>query len=183
MQLFAIFGFKTPRKYISRLFYVRTQKKHCIKLQALHRRQKQGGIYRETCNVFRTGVCVVQHQIPVAVYVPVFSGYPDFGTSRAYRRVFDGTDFGLSCYHYKMFAEIPAFFNVFRGGSDGYFVGHLFRVAVVAHIQQQKEQKNRAFGACRRLFDGNGYVDYRQPFYLDSVLCRGNVQGELGRLT
>ena len=37
--------------------------------------------------------------------------------------------------------------------------------------KQQKEQKNRAFGACRRLFDGNGYVDYRQPFYLDSVLC------------
>ena len=61
------------------------------------------------------GVCVVQHQIPVAVYVPVFSGYPDFGASRAYRRVFDGTDFGLSCYHYKMFAEIPSFFNVFRG--------------------------------------------------------------------
>lgn len=76
---------------------------------------KQGGIYRETCNVFRIGVCVVQHQIPVAVYVPVFSGYPDFGASRAYRRVFDGTDFGLSCYHYKMFAEIPSFFNVFRG--------------------------------------------------------------------
>ena len=62
-----------------------------------------------------SGVCVVQHQIPVAVYVPVFSGYPDFGASRAYRRVFDGTDFGLSCYHYKMFAEIPSFFNVFRG--------------------------------------------------------------------
>ena len=53
--------------------YVRIQKKHCIKFQALHRRQKQGGIYRKTCNVFRIGVCVVQHQIPVAVYVPVFS--------------------------------------------------------------------------------------------------------------
>ena len=72
-------------------------------------------------------------------------------------------------------SELPA---LIAGFSMGPISGCL-----VIIIQQQKEQKNRAFGACRRLFDGNGYVDYRQPFYLDSVLCRGNVQGKLGRLT
>ncbi|UKI51462.1 MAG: ECF transporter S component [Clostridium sp.] len=81
----------------------------------------------------------------------------------------------------KMFAEIPAFFNVFFvGEATDILLGICFVLPSSLIYNSRKNKKTALFGACRRLFGGNGYVDYRQPFYLDSVLCRGNVRGQLG---
>lgn len=96
--------------------YVRIQKKHCIKFQALHRRQKQGGVHCKNRNLYHFilyFVCCCK--IPVAVFVPELFGYSDFRTSRAYRRVFDGTDLGGTCNFLQVFIETSSYRYVFCG--------------------------------------------------------------------
>lgn len=81
----------------------------------------------------------------------------------------------------KCLLKFPLSSTFFVGEATDILLGICF-VLPSSLIYNSRKNKKPRFGACRRLFVGNGYVDYRQPFYFDSVLCRSNVQGKLGRL-
>lgn len=162
-------------------FYVRTQNKHCIKLQALHRRQNKVEYIVKLAMYSALAFVLYNIKFPLPFMFPSFLDIQISELPALIAGFSMGPISGCLVIIIKCLLKFPLSSTFFVGEATDILLGICF-VVPSSLIYNSRKNKNRTFGACRRLFVGNGHVDYRQPFYLDSVLCRGNVQGKLGRL-